>query len=85
LLSKLGSLGITSLLIEGGGEVAWSFLEEGLVDKVSWIVAPKIIGGRQAKTSVEGTGVRKLDEAISVRSIRVTPLGSDFLLEGYLN
>ncbi len=85
LLSKLGALGITSLLVEGGGEVAWSFLERGLVDKIFWIVAPKLMGGRSAKTSVEGTGVCKPDDAWNIGVKQITLLGSDILFEGYLN
>ena len=85
LLSKLGSLGITSLLVEGGGEVAWSFLEKNLVDKIFWIMAPKLIGGRTAKTSVEGAGIAKPDDAWSVRIKKMTLLGHDILFEGYLN
>jgi diaminohydroxyphosphoribosylaminopyrimidine deaminase / 5-amino-6-(5-phosphoribosylamino)uracil reductase len=83
-LRYLGSLGITSLLVEGGGEVAWSFIDRRLVDKVIWIVASKIIGGRHAKTSVEGLGVNSLNDARDVRIERVTPVGSDFIMEGYL-
>lgn len=85
LLSKLGLLGITSLLVEGGGEVAWSFLNEGLVDKIFWIVAPKLIGGRTAKTSVEGPGIASPDDAWNVRIKKMTLLGNDVLFEGYLN
>lgn len=85
LLSKLGSLGITSLLVEGGGEVTWSFLERGLVDKVFWIVAPKLIGGRSTKTSVEGAGVREPKDAWNIGVKKITSLGSDILFEGYLN
>lgn len=85
LLGRLGSLGITSLLVEGGGEVAWSFFEAGLVDKVEWILAPKIIGGRDAKTSVEGLGVSSLAQAMMIRPTKLVQLGDDLLLEGYLH
>ncbi|MBI3999293.1 MAG: bifunctional diaminohydroxyphosphoribosylaminopyrimidine deaminase/5-amino-6-(5-phosphoribosylamino)uracil reductase RibD [Candidatus Omnitrophica bacterium] len=85
LLQNLGAFGITSLLVEGGGEVAWSFLESNLVDKIEWVLAPKIIGGREAKTSVEGQGFASLVKALPIRSSRIVPLGSDFLFEGYLH
>ena len=84
LLKNLGALGVTSLLVEGGGEVAWSFLSAGLVDKVYWVVAPKIVGGRNAKTSVEGIGIGSLAQAYQVQPTRVVRLGGDFLMEGYL-
>ena len=85
LLRKLGSLGVASLLVEGGGEVAWSFLKGGFVDKIFWIVAPKLIGGRAAKTSVEGDGMATPNEAWEVRIKNMTLLGRDVLFEGYLN
>lgn len=84
LLRFLGSMGISSLLVEGGGELAASFIEQGLVDQVKWILAPKIIGGRDTKTSVEGMGVQLLSRAHRVKSIRMSQLGEDFLLEGYV-
>lgn len=82
LMKSLASLGIARLLVEGGGELAWSLLHERLVDKILWIVAPKIIGGRDAKTSVEGEGVPYLDRAFKIKVSRCTPLGSDWLFEG---
>ena len=85
LLRNLGSLGITLLLVEGGGEVAASFLELGLVDKICWIVAPKIVGGRDVKTSVEGSGVASLAQAHIIKRNRIVPLGDDLLVEGYIN
>jgi diaminohydroxyphosphoribosylaminopyrimidine deaminase / 5-amino-6-(5-phosphoribosylamino)uracil reductase len=84
LLEQIGLMGITSLLVEGGGEVAWSFLKSRLVDKVFWIIAPQIVGGRRAKTSVEGLGVRSLSEAHSVRVNRMFPMGKDFIFEGQM-
>jgi len=84
LLKRLGSLGITSLLVEGGGEAAWSFLNSKLVDKVAWVIAPKIVGGKDAKTSVEGLGVDSLEQAPNIQMERLSPLGKDFLLEGYV-
>lgn len=84
LLKCLGSLGIASLLVEGGGEVAWSFFEGKFVDKIEWVVAPKIIGGRDAKTSVEGFGVKSLAKTPMIRWTRTDRLGTDILLEGYV-
>ncbi len=84
LLTQLGRLGVAKLLVEGGGELAWSLLEAGLVDKMAWIVAPKIIGGRTAKTSVEGKGIENLSKAISCRHTEVSRLGEDWLFEARL-
>jgi len=84
LLDKLGALGTASLLVEGGGETAWSFLSQGLVGRVIWIIAPKIFGGRAAKTSVEGDGVALPGQALSLKSWSVYPCGRDFVMEARL-
>ncbi len=82
LLKRLGGLGVAKLLVEGGGETAWSFLEAGLVDRFFWIVAPKFLGGSQAKTSVEGRGVARPSQAIRPKRLTCEPLGEDWLFEG---
>lgn len=82
LLKKLAALGVTKLLVEGGGELAWSFLEAGCVDRAYWILAPKVFGGRDAKTSVEGLGVRTPDQAFLFKSDQVTLSGEDWIIEG---
>lgn len=84
LLRKLGALGVAKLLVEGGGELAWSFVEAGLVDKFYWIVAPKFIGGRDSKTSLEGEGVALASSAFPCEISSYKLLGGDLLLEGKL-
>ncbi|MCB9800271.1 MAG: bifunctional diaminohydroxyphosphoribosylaminopyrimidine deaminase/5-amino-6-(5-phosphoribosylamino)uracil reductase RibD [Candidatus Omnitrophica bacterium] len=84
LLKTLASLGANSVLAEGGGELAWSLLKHGLVDKLFWITAPKIIGGRASKTSVEGSGVPALKHSIKLKNLKYSHLGNDFLLEADL-
>ena len=81
LFQELASLGVNHLLVEGGGELAWSLLSQRLVDRLIWIVAPKIVGGRTAKTSVEGEGVRKLEKAFNLRFEKTYPLGEDWVFE----
>ena len=82
LLKKLASLGVTKLLVEGGGELAWSFLEAGCVDRAYWILAPKVFGGRDAKTSVEGLGIRTPDHAFLFKTDSVVNSGDDWIFEG---
>ncbi len=84
LMQKLASLGIAKVLVEGGGELAWSLVSQNLVDKIFWIIAPKFIGGSDAKTSLEGKGVKLASQALPVKIIRQTNLGSDILIEGRL-
>jgi diaminohydroxyphosphoribosylaminopyrimidine deaminase/5-amino-6-(5-phosphoribosylamino)uracil reductase len=83
LLEKLAAIGVTRLLIEGGGELAWSFLEAGCVDRAYWIVAPKIFGGRDAKTSVEGLGVGTPDQAFCFIPEKLTRSGDDWIFQGH--
>jgi len=83
LLKKLVEMNITSVLVEGGGEINASFLEAGLVDKAHFIIAPKIFGGRSAKTGVEGEGVSFPAQAKWLKEISQQRLGEDFLISGY--
>jgi len=84
MLRELGKRGIASLLVEGGGETSASFLEAGAVDKIFFFIAPLIIGGREAKTSVEGNGCQNLREAIKLKYPRIRKFGQDILFEAYL-
>jgi diaminohydroxyphosphoribosylaminopyrimidine deaminase/5-amino-6-(5-phosphoribosylamino)uracil reductase len=84
LLRDLGSRGVLSLLVEGGGELLGSFFDRGLVDKVEAIVAPMIVGGKRAPTAVAGRGVMRMSEAQRLREVAVERLGSDVLVTGYV-
>ena len=64
LLKQIACLGVMRLLVEGGGELAWSLFNEKLVDRAYWMVAPKVLGGRASKTSVEGDGFVRLSDAV---------------------
>ena len=83
ILDALGQEGITSLLIEGGSQVAASALEAGVVQKVSFFYAPKIIGG-SGLPGIADLGVKRLSQAIQLQATRLRRLGSDFLVEAYL-
>ncbi len=83
LLQKLGDMEITSLLVEGGAEVAASFLEAGLVDKIITFIAPKIIGGAKAPGPVGGLGRATMDQAIGLTDVSFGQIGEDFWVEGY--
>ena len=65
LLKKLGAENVTSLLVEGGGEVNASFLLGGLAQRVAFFYAPKILGGRDSRKAVAGEGARNLAEVDS--------------------
>lgn len=79
LLAERGALAV---LLEGGGEVAAAFWEAGLVDKALFFVAPRIVGGRDATTPVEGAGRAVMADAIRLTGLRVRHFGPDVALEG---
>jgi len=79
LLRRLGREKVTSLLVEGGGEVNASFLLAGLAQRVAFCYAPKVLGGRTARHGVAGAGARNLREAIPLRDIEWRRLGDDLL------
>lgn len=83
LLRTLAERGVDSVLVEGGGEVAWSFLSQGLVNKVYFFYAPIILGGKGAVPAVGGQGFPEPDQALRVRDLRVEWVGKDLALIGY--
>jgi diaminohydroxyphosphoribosylaminopyrimidine deaminase/5-amino-6-(5-phosphoribosylamino)uracil reductase len=84
LLGRLAERNVTSLLVEGGEELLGGFFDRGLVDRVVAVTAPKIIGGKRAKSPVGGRGVGRLEDAGALRETRRRSLGDDVLLEGYV-
>jgi len=84
LMRELGRRSVQSVLIEGGGATHASAFEAGVVDKVMFFVAPKIIGGRDAVPAVGGAGVKTMSEAILLRDMKATAVGEDILVEAYV-
>ncbi|NPV73298.1 MAG: bifunctional diaminohydroxyphosphoribosylaminopyrimidine deaminase/5-amino-6-(5-phosphoribosylamino)uracil reductase RibD [Pelotomaculum sp.] len=84
LMRILAEREITSVLIEGGAEVHGSAFAAGIVDKVAWFIAPKIIGGRDAPGPVGGEGVDDPGGALELERIKVSRLDQDICIEGYV-
>lgn len=80
LLKCLGGAGVTSLLVEGGGEVNAAFLEAGLAQRVAFFYAPKILGGRDARRGVAGEGAERLVDLIELRDVEWRRVGEDLML-----
>lgn len=81
LCRRLASLDIQAILLEGGGSLLASAFEEGVVGDVNVFVSPKIIGGSDATTPVEGDGIRKITRAPELSHVRTECIGSDVLIE----
>ena len=81
LLKKLGGIGMIHVLVEGGGELVASLVENRLADEFLFFIAPKIIGGRDALTPVEGNGINRMDQALTFNSMKVRKFKKDILIE----
>lgn len=82
LLDILGQQNICSILVEGGATLSGSFVAKKLVDKVYFFIAPRIVGGKEAKTPVAGTGILNLQEALALKDIQIEKLEEDILIIG---
>ena len=82
LLRKLAEQGISHILIEGGGEIIASALKMKLVDRMVVFISPKIIGGRNAPTAVEGKGINRVREAAKLKDMKFRKVGSELVIEG---
>lgn len=78
-LAELHERGVTSVLLEGGGTLAWSFFEAGAVDRVAWFIGPKLLGGKGA-SPLGGMGAAQMDEAIRLHEVRTEAIGDDLLV-----
>ena len=83
VLTELKKRDIQSVLVEGGTEIAGAFCDANLVDKVTFIIAPIIIGGKKAPNAIGGNGADSLADAVNLRDITVTRLGDDLEITGY--
>lgn len=81
LMDALGRMEIDSILLEGGGTLNEAMLQAGLVQKVYTYMAPLLLGGKDAKTPVEGLGFPAPGDGIRLTSPTVTPIGDDLLIE----
>jgi diaminohydroxyphosphoribosylaminopyrimidine deaminase/5-amino-6-(5-phosphoribosylamino)uracil reductase len=82
VFKALAREGLHKILVEGGGEVHAGVLGGGLADEACIFLAPKIIGGRDAKTPVEGAGLERMAQALRLEKITVNRLGDDLLIQG---
>jgi diaminohydroxyphosphoribosylaminopyrimidine deaminase/5-amino-6-(5-phosphoribosylamino)uracil reductase len=84
LMKMLGKTEITSILLEGGSSLNAYALEAGIVDKVMFFIAPKILGGKESYPAIGGKSFRRLEDAYRLRDTKIKRVGKDFLFEGYI-
>lgn len=83
VLRELGSRSLQSVLVEGGSTIAGEFLDAGLVNKVTFFIAPKIVGGSDAPSAIGGRGVDAMSEALELARLTVVRCGNDIEVTGY--
>ena len=83
ILEELGRRSVQSVLVEGGASVAGTFLDAGLVNKVSFFLAPIIIGGREAPSAIGGQGAETLAQACQLENVEIKQRGQDIEVTGY--
>ena len=83
VLNELHRRSLQSVLVEGGAGVAGRFVDAGLVNKATFFVAPKIVGGREAPSAVSGVGVELMKDALKLEDVEVTQRGEDIEVTGY--
>lgn len=84
LMIKLGRMSVVNLLVEGGGKVAAAALKAGIVNKVCYFMAPKLLGGSDGKPVFDGKGPQKISDVFSLQHTSVEQMDSDILIKGYL-
>ena len=80
-LKKLAGLQISNIIVEGGGTLIGSLFDEKLVDKILFFISPKIIGGKDAVSSVMGNGIKRIDQAIKLRDLKIRRFDEELLIE----
>lgn len=83
VLAELKKRDLQSVLVEGGTEVAGAFCDAKLVDKLTFIVAPIVIGGHTAPIAIGGNGALSLENAMRLKNLDIIKHGSDYEFTGY--
>ena len=84
LMKQLGQMGVTSVMIEGGSSLNSYALQDGVVDKVVFFVAPKIIGGKESIPAIGGKIFKRLEDSFRLQDLKVSKVGDDLMVIGYI-
>jgi len=83
VMEELGKRSLQSVLVEGGATIAGNLIDAGLVDKVTFFLAPVIIGGRDAPSAIGGDGAESLIDALELVDVEMVQRGRDIEVTGY--
>ncbi len=83
-LRLLRTHGMRRVLVEGGGRTLAQLLDQGCVDQCLALISPKLVGGREAATPLEGQGVTEMEEALQLSQTYAYGIGEDLLMGGFL-
>jgi len=84
VMRHLAENGISSVLLEGGGELNWSMIQASLVQKVVVFIAPKLLGGRDSITPISGDGFNRMAMAVPLEIESIKRFGEDICITGYI-
>ena len=82
LMEELGARGIDSILLEGGGMLNASALQERVAQRIYAFVAPKLVAGAGAKSPVEGVGIARMEDAVKLQETEIISYGEDICITG---
>ncbi len=80
IIEVLNKMALKRIMVEGGGEINASVLKTGKVDEILLFVAPIIVGGKDAKTFVEGNGVKYIKDALKFKFVKIKKFGKDIAI-----
>lgn len=84
ILLQMREHGVYSVLVEGGGELNASLVENGLADRITAVISPRIIGGRKAIPFIGGIGPGRLADSVQLLDHSIRKIGSDYVINGYV-
>lgn len=83
VINELGQMGFDSIMVESGGELGWSLIEKSLIDEINLFIAPKIIGGKNSPTVIDGSGFDSVSESFEFKYMESVPVGKDILIKAW--
>lgn len=83
VINEIGNMGFDSIMVEAGGKLGWSLIEKSLIDEINLFIAPKIIGGKDSPTVMDGNGFSSLSESFEFKYRECVNVGKDILIRAW--